>query len=369
MIIIPNLIIENEVIQLPWEVKNLVVRPSDTKFWNDRKKYFKKPIEQIDIEPGITVSALVEQFANASIQARNLGNAARTWEQMVTDPKRPTIFLGLTGPLIAAGLRRVISGLIKDNLVDVIVSTGAIMYQDLLYATGGIHYKGYPNVNNKELQELRINRIYDVFSDDLKFEETDNLVDTLTRKLAPGNYSSRQFLREISKELKDEHSILKASYDNNVPIFVPALNDSSIGIGLTKYWADHKDKPRITIDSIKDNYEIVQIILQSKMTAAVYIGGGVPKNFVNDSIVMANLEFDASMEGHTYAIQVSTAIPMDGGLSGSTLNEAVAWGKIKDETRNTMVFLEASIGLPLLYGYLKDKKLGFKRKRRDFSFN
>jgi deoxyhypusine synthase len=337
-------------------------------FFRERKKFFKKPMEQIKIDNGITVCNLVEQFSNASIQARNLGNAAKTWEQMLVDKKRPTIFLGLTGPLIAAGLRNVITGLIKDNLVDVIVSTGAIVYQDLLYAKGGMHYKGYQNVDNKKLQKLRINRIYNVFSDDLVFEETDDFVDKFTRTLKPGNYSSRQFLREIASDVKDENSILKASYDHNVPIFVPALNDSSIGIGLTKYWEDYRDKPKVTIDSIKDNYEIVQIILKSKMTSAIYIGGGVPKNFVNDAIVMANLDFDASVEGHTYAIQVSTAIPMDGGLSGSTLNEAVAWGKIKDETRNTMVFLEASIGLPLLYGYLKEKHLGEGRPRLDHKF-
>jgi deoxyhypusine synthase len=153
-----------------------------------------------------------------------------------------------------------------------------------------------------------------------------------------------------------------------VPIFVPALNDSSIGIGLTKYWAEHQDQPKVTIDSIKDNYEIVQIVLNSKATAAIYIGGGVPKNFVNDAIVMANFDFDAKVEGHSYAIQVSTAIPMDGGLSGSTLNEAVSWGKIKNETRNTMVFLEASIGLPLLYGYLKEKKCGAQRTKPHFEF-
>lgn len=352
------------------EVNNLAdkKRYSD-KFYQERNKYFQVPIKQINVDSKTSVGDLVDQFSNASIQARNLGTAARIWERMLTDPNKPTIFLGMTGPLIAAGLRNIIAGLIKNRMVDVVVSTGAIVYQDLFYARDGQHFRGSVNANNKKLQELRINRIYDVFTDDLKFEDTDDYVDIYTRNLPPGNYSSRQFLREIAKEVEDENSILKASYDNNVPIFVPALNDSSIGIGLTKYWSDYKDKPKVTIDAIKDNYEIVQLIMQSKMTGAVYIGGGVPKNFVNDAIVMANLDFDAEVEGHSYAIQVSTAIPMDGGLSGSTLNEAVAWGKIKDETRNAMVFSEASIGLPLLYGYLKERNLGVDRKKFDFNFN
>jgi deoxyhypusine synthase len=335
-------------------------------FYKEREKYFQTPIQQMNLDNGITVSQLVDQFAHASIQARNLGTAAHIWERMLNDKQRPTIFLGLTGPLIAAGLRNIIAGLIKNNMVDVVVTTGAIVYQDLLYARGGKHYRGFVNADNKKLQELRINRIYNVFSDDLIFEKTDDYVDKFTRTLEPGKYSSRQFLREIAKEVTDENSILKASYDSNVPIFVPALNDSSIGIGLTSYWSDYQDKPSVTIDSIKDNYEIVQLILQSKITGAVYIGGGVPKNFVNDAIVMANLDFNAELEGHTYAIQVSTAIPMDGGLSGSTLNEAVAWGKIKDETRNVMVFSEASIGLPLLYGYLLEKNSVASRKPFEF---
>lgn len=333
----------------------------------ERKKYLDTPVKQLEITNHTTVGQLVDQFSEMAIQARSLGTAAQIWERMLNDPERPTIFLGLTGPLIAAGLRNVIAGIIRNNMVDVVVSTGAIIYQDFLYSLGSQHYQGFVNANNKKLRNLRINRIYDVFTDDLEFEAADDYIDKFTQKLPPGNYSSRQFLQELASDVKDENSILKASLDANVPIFVPALNDSSIGIGLTKYWANHKDKPMVTIDSIKDNYEIVQIILNSKTTGAVYIGGGVPKNFVNDAIVMANFDFNAEVEGHTYAIQVSTALPMDGGLSGSTLNEAVSWGKIKDETKNTMVFLEASIGLPLLFGYLKEKNCGATRDKSKFN--
>jgi deoxyhypusine synthase len=334
----------------------------------ERKKYLDSPITQLEITNHMTAGQLVEQFSEMSIQARNLGNAARIWEKMLNDDSRPTIFLGLTGPLIAAGLRKVIAGLIRNNMVDVVVSTGAIIYQDYLYCLGAEHYHGFINADNKKLRDLRINRIYDVFTDDHKFEEADDRISKFAETLKPGNYSSRQFISELAKTVDDENSILKASHDTGVPIFIPALNDSSIGIGLTKYWAKFSDEPKMTIDSIKDNYELVQVILNSKKTSAVYIGGGVPKNFVNDAIVMANFDFDADIEGHSYAIQVSTAIPMDGGLSGSTLNEAVSWGKIKQETRNTMVFSEASIGLPLLYTYLIEKGAGKRRVRTDFKF-
>lgn len=342
----------------------------DPKFVAEREKLMQTPVNQIDIDEEMTIRELVENFSGMSIQARNVGNAAKIWERMLTDKERPTIFMGLAGPLIAAGLRKVLAEIVKKNMVDVVVSTGAIVYQDLLYARGGQHYHGRSiNVDDKKLRDLRINRIYDVFSDDIIFFETDDYVDKYTQKnLEPGNYSSREFLRELSKEIKDEDSILKACYDTNTPLFAPALNDSSIGIGLTKYWVNNKDKPRVTIDSIKDNYETVQIILNSKRTGAVYIGGGVPKNFINDAIVMANFDFGATVEGHKYAIQISTAIPMDGGLSGSTLGEAIAWGKVKGNARKSMVYLEASIGLPLIFGYLNANKNVLKRSRMNFQF-
>jgi deoxyhypusine synthase len=328
---------------------------TDQQLATERKRLLAKPITQLDITDNMTVGDLISQFSGMAIQARNLGTAAKIWEKMLSDPETPTIFLGLTGPLIAAGQRNIIANLIRKRMVDVVVSTGAIIYQDFLYSVGGQHCQGYIEANNKHLRELRINRIFDVFTDDYKFEEADDEISKFTNNLEPGNYSSREFLYHLAKNTGDENSILKASLDANVPIFVPALNDSSIGIGLTKYWAEKKDQPKVVIDSIKDNYELVQIILNSKSTAAVYIGGGVPKNFVNDAIVMANFDFDADIEGHSYAIQVSTATPMDGGLSGSTLNEAVSWGKIQNETRNAMVFLEASIGLPMLYAYLNEQ--------------
>jgi deoxyhypusine synthase len=342
----------------------------DPKFIEERQKLMKTPVNQVQLNDKMSIRELVENFSSMSIQARNIGNAAKIWERMLNDNERPTIFMGLTGPLIAAGLRNILSDIVKRNMVDVIVSTGAIIYQDLLYAQGGLHYHGHSkNVDDKRLRDLRINRIYDVFSDDIAFYETDDYVDKYTQNnMKPGNYSSREFLRELSNEITDENSILKACFDSNTPIFVPALNDSSIGIGLTKYWANNKDKPKVTIDSIKDNYEMVQIILQSTRSGAVYIGGGVPKNFINDAIVMANFDFGATVEGHKYAIQVSTAIPMDGGLSGSTLGEAIAWGKVKGDARKAMVHMEASVGLPLIYGYLAGNKNVSKRQRMNFKF-
>jgi deoxyhypusine synthase len=335
----------------------------------ERVQFFNTAINQISINENMTVRDLVDNFSGMSIQARNLGTAAKIWENMLFDDEKPTIFLGLAGPLIAAGLRNVICDLIKKNLVDVVVSTGAIIYQDYFYARGNKHYCGTPFVNDNDLGKLRVNRIYDVFSDDIAFEETDNFISEVSDGLEPKNYSSREFLIELSKTIDDKNSILQTCVEMNKPIFIPAMNDSSIGIGLMNHWARQKPGNRVIIDSIKDNYEIVKIILNSTSTGAIYIGGGVPKNFVNDAIVMANFDFGAGFEGHKYAIQLSTAMPMDGGLSGSTLSEAVAWGKVSYTARKTNVYLEASIGLPLLFAYLAGNSNISKKKQLNFDFN
>jgi len=331
-----------------------------------RKNYLKKPVNQLKIDKKMTVRSLVENFSNMSIQARNLGRAAKIWEQMTLDKGPSTIFLGLAGPLIAAGLRNVISDLIRKNLIDVVVSTGAIMYQDFFYSQGYSHYIGTTFVDDANLGKLRINRIYDVFSDDLKFQEVDDLISDIADSMKPGIYSSRQFMKEIGATIDDKNSIIKACFDTGKHIFVPAINDSSIGIGLLNHWSNRKDGEKVIIDSIKDNHEIVQIILKSKNSSAVYIGGGVPKNFVNDAVVMANFDFGAKIGGHKYAIQVSTAMPMDGGLSGSTLSEAIAWGKIQYSAKKINVYMEASTGLPLLYAYLLDNNDVIKRKGLKF---
>jgi len=333
-----------------------------------RSRYLATPVNQLDLGEHATVRELVDNFSTMSIQARSLGTAAKLWETMISDSNGVTIFAGFAGPLIAAGLRNVLTQMVRNRMLDIFVTTGAIIYQDLLHARGGTHYIGSPSARNEELRDLRINRIYDTFIDDYLFEEADEYVKTLADGMEPGLYSSREFVAHLASKVTDESSILKACHDTGTPVFVPALNDSSIGIGLTKHWAERPEGQKVSIDSIKDNHEMVQVVMQSEATAGVYVGGGVPKNFINDAIVMAEMDFGSNIEGHKYAIQITTATPHDGGLSGSTLEEGVAWGKVRGDARRSTAYVEASIGLPLLYGYLNDQALPLNRKWRRFSF-
>lgn len=340
--------------------------PPDAKTRKDT--ILSQPVEAIDLTKIETIPDLMNAYAGASIQARNLGTCAHVWEQMLTDPDRPTILMGLAGPLVAAGLRKVIRDCIHNGLVDIIVTTGAILYQDIYQAKGFKHFRGTPEADDCELRDLYIDRIYDTYVDEEKFWRLDCAIGRFADTIAPGAYSSRQFLQEISKTLTDENSILYTAHKRGVPVFCPAINDSSIGIGLTEHYhrCVRDGKKGMTIDSIRDNYELTQAVVKSKATAAVYIAGGVPKNYINDSVVMSYI-MGQDTGGHRYAIQLTTDVPHWGGLSGSTLSEATSWGKVSKKATHAMAFVEPSVSLPLIAGYCL--KGGHGRKRESLQFN
>jgi deoxyhypusine synthase len=330
---------------------------------NKRKSILKDRIIQLDLDKVITIKDLVEAWKDCGIQSRSLAECAMVYENMLLDEDNPTIFIGLSGALIAGGLRKVISDMISKGIVDVIVSTGAILYQDYYLAQGYHHYKGYFDVSDEELHSLYINRIYDAYVDEIGFVECDEKIAEFCKTLEPREYSTREFLYLLGSTIKDENSILFNAYHYNIPIFCPAIADSSIGIALAGYyrWAKENNVKTFHIDVMKDNYEIAQIILKSKKTGAIYIGGGVPKNYINDASVMLKYT-----KGHYYAFQITTEPPHWGGLSGSTLDEAKSWGKISEKARRAVVYSEATIALPLIVGYVFQKDLHKNRKRPKF---
>lgn len=327
-------------------------------------RLLQKTVRQCDLTQIKTIADLVDAFGGMSIQARNLGGCLKVLEGMYADKKRPTVILGLAGPLIAAGLRKVIRDMIEYRMVDVIVSTGAILYQDFYQARGFEHWKGSPQADDAALRDLYIDRIYDTYVDEEAFWNTDLWIGRFADAHAGKTLSSRAFLAKLALHAKkDKNSILATAWRHGVPIFCPALNDSSIGIGLTSHY--HRCKQNniepLTISSIRDNYEITQIVVKSKATAAIYIAGGVPKNYINDSIVMSYIF--GKDRSHSYAIQLTTDVPHWGGLSGSTLDEAKSWGKIDTRATSQMAFVEPSVSLPLLASAVLQKKLTQKRPR------
>jgi len=330
-------------------------KPLDADRKRDKRKRLSAPIRAIHVRKGMSAADLAAGMAGMSIQARNLGRCCEVLSRMYTDRDRPTVILGLAGPLIAAGLRRVIRDLVVGGYVDVLVSTGAILYQDVYQALGHKHYVGTPLADDKRLRDLRIDRIYDTYVDEERFWDTDSWFARQAEHLPPGHVSSRAFLEFIGSKLSDEESIVYQCGRLGVPIFSPALNDSSIGIGLTEhYFRCRRDGRRgVSIDAIRDNYELTQVVVRSPKTAAIYVAGGVPKNYINDSVVTSYIW--GQERGHEYAIQVTTAVTQDGGLSGSTFGEAQSWGKVRKSARCALAWIEPSVSLPLLAAYVFDR--------------
>ncbi|NLK25431.1 MAG: deoxyhypusine synthase family protein [Euryarchaeota archaeon] len=313
-------------------------------------------VQHIDLEDIHTVKDLMNAYMDSSIQSRALASCARVYENALLDPRRPLIVLGISGPLIAAGLRKVLADMIRFGIVDVVVSTGAIMYQDYLNAGGHWHYKCSPTIDDLLLRDLAIDRIYDTLVDEDAFYEKDAEIGEIAETLEPRGYSSREFMEVLGSQITDEDSILYNARKYGVPIFVPAMNDSSIGIGLTGFYHKMLSEGRdfnefMYIDAIRDNYELTQLKIAVDTTAAIYIGGGVPKNFIQQMEGTADT-MGHDKGGHSYAVQITADSPQWGGLSGCTFEEAQSWGKINPDAKTAVAYVEASIGLSLVVSYV-----------------
>ena len=334
----------------------------------EREELLSVPVKQLDLDKVSSIGDLIQAWSRTSIQSRSIAECSKVYENMILDEDRPTIMLGLSGALIAGGLRKVIRDLVSAGFVDVIVSTGAIVYQDLYQAQGYNHYMGTPKADDAVLHDLYIDRIYDAYVDEIGFVKTDDVVGEIAAKLEPRKYSTREFMRHLGERAKsDPNSIIGTASKNGVPIFVPAIADSSIGIGLAGLYRGAKKENRklMQLDTIQDNYEIAQIVLQSRKTGSIYIGGGVPKNYINDAAVMLDYT-----QGHSYVFQITTDAPHWGGLTGSTLDEAKSWGKVSKKATRATAYVEATIGLPLVAAsVLQSRRLRRNRSRLEFKWD
>jgi deoxyhypusine synthase len=342
-----------------------------------KKELLQNPIQHIDIKQHDVV-ALVDAMQHMAYSSRDLYRAATIYERMLRDHDCGVI-LCLAGSLISAGLKQIFIDLIRNNMVDAVVSTGAnIVDQDFFEALGFRHwiaddlYKS--GTQDGVLRELMIDRIYDTMIDEEELRFCDEITRQIADSLDPRPYSSREFIRAMGAYLEQEgktpakggvDSIVFAAYEKNVPIFCPAFSDCSAGFGLVAHQHARQDKPKVSIDSAKDFYEITQLKIANATTGLLMIGGGVPKNFAQDIVVAAEiLGNDAPM--HKYAIQITVADVRDGALSSSTLKEASSWGKV-DTTYEQMVFSEATLALPLIAGYAYHKNAQAGRKERAWS--
>ena len=323
----------------------------------EKSEFLKDPVKHIDIK-SFDSTQIIEAMKDMSFTARDTAGAADILNKMIND-EECTIMLCIAGSTSAAGCMQIYVDMVKHNMVDVIVATGAtIVDMDFFEALGFQHYKGSPYSDDKILRELYIDRIYDTFIDEEQLQACDNTIKEIADSLSPRAYSSREFIREMGKYLvnnkaKKSDSLVQAAYENDVPIFCPAFSDSSAGFGLVKHQVENEDN-HISIDSVKDFRELTDIKIISQVSGLFMIGGGVPKNFAQDTVVCAEiLGEDASM--HKYAVQITVADARDGACSSSTLKEAHSWGKV-NTIYEQMVYAEATSVLPLIISYVYHRR-------------
>jgi deoxyhypusine synthase len=317
-----------------------------------RDRFLKTPVEPFRVEPNLPADQVLARMERISFQGRNLAASHRVWLRMLQEQDL-TIFLGAAGALSAGGLRLVLAHLVARRYVDCLVSTGANLYHDLHETRGRRHYLGTPRIDDGELQAARIDRVYDTYASEDEFVENDEWIAEFALTLEPRPHTSREFLYRLGQRLWEDtgaDGILTAAYRTGVPIYCPAIADSSIGMGLAQ--ARHVRPDAGQIDVIGDVIESANLVIASGGTASVVLGGGTPKNFINQAIVEAEY-YVPSVGGHRYAVQIVTDAPHFGGASGSTLDEAQSWGKIATDAAQVTVHADVTIALPLLASALE----------------
>ncbi|MFN3301757.1 MAG: deoxyhypusine synthase [Patescibacteria group bacterium] len=331
-----------------------------------KKDYLKRKLKAIEIKTPKSISQLLEEMSQTGFQGKKLGEAVQVWEKMIKE-KELTIFLGFAGSMSTTGQWKIIKWLMENHFIDVLVSTGANISEDIQDSLYG-YYQGHWLVDDEELFRHNIFRYYDVFTDGIKYRQMTELIRKFLNTLKNNYpYSSREFCALFGKFLLEKKidCLLATAYQHKIPVFSPAIVDSEYGIAAVL--AKRIDGKDIIVDQMKDFDELAKIGEKSKKTGVIYIGGGVPKDFTQLLTAIVGILKGEKLEyPHKYAIQITTDSPQWGGLSGCTFEEAISWGKEAKEGKNVQCYCDATIALPIIAQALAEKKL--KRKGKNFDF-
>lgn len=333
-------------------------------------KYLTKPTIPLNVDRDRSVPGLLEKMEHISFQGRNLAIAHQLWLQMLSE--NSVVMMGMSGALIPAGMRRLVSYLIKNRFVDVLVTTGATLFHDLHETLGRHHYLGDPHMDGLQLQEQSVDRIYDTFASEEEFREANEWIGGFAQQLENSHaYSTREFIHLLGRELSEiatEDGILTSAFKSRVPIFCPAIADSAFGvsIGISRV---EKRNP-FQFDVIQDVVDMAQIVSKSRSTGVIFFGGGTPKSFIAQSEAAAGM-LNSSVRGHKYAVQVTTETEHYGSYSGAGFDHASTFGQIAKSARHVTVHCDATIAMPMLVTSLSQTaaKALRTRKRIQFTFN
>jgi deoxyhypusine synthase len=331
-----------------------IVLLKNPRLWRDsrmgREQFLRHPTHPLEVSPDKDISALVREMGSLGFQGRKLSEAADVWTSMLKK-REIVIWMGVTGAMIPAGMRRLIAHLIQRRMIDILVTTGANLYHEAYETLGGRHFLGSDVVDDVRLHKYRIDRMYDVYADEKRFYTLDLLIEKEFASTLRDDYrySTRQVMEKFGKWLqpraRDKDSINIVAYENGIPVFVPAMCDSSFGFSLA--FANRRRNRRIIVDHLRDVDESSKITERSRSSGVVIVGGGVPKNFIQQTAVIASYQTRHDRT-HSYALQMTTDVPQWGGLSGSTFEEAQSWGKYHSGARVTQCLVDATIALPII---------------------
>ena len=319
---------------------------------NTKAQLLSTTVEHVDMT-AYDARPVIDAMRKMSFTSRDTARAADIFSMSIED-KDCSPWLILAGSTSAGGCMHVYRDMVKFGMVDVVVATGAsIVDMDFFEALGFKHYQAQSQVDDRDLRANYIDRIYDTYIDEEELQNCDHTILEIANSLEPRPYSSREFIWEMGKWLaagnaKKPGSLIQTAYEEGAPIFCPAFVDSSAGFGLVKHQVERAKagKPYMTIDSVADFRELTEIKLAAGATGLFMVGGGVPKNFAQDTVVCAEI-LGHEVEMHKYAVQITVADVRDGACSSSTLKEACSWGKV-DVTFEQMVFAEATTVVPLI---------------------
>ena len=349
-----------------------------------KPEFLRYPTEPLKVQKGKNINTLLSEMLGTGFQGRKLAECFHLWKKMLEEEKI-TIWLGISGAIIPAGMRELLTYVVKQRMVDAVVSTGAQLFHDMCEALGVKHFQGSPMMDDVELCKEKIDRIHDILVEEISQRKVDRMVQEFIVTLDPDyQYSSREFLYLLGKHLDkiavNKESILIQAAKSGVPLYAPALCDSSIGYSFIMARHGIEDTPDgkvLTnvgkrtfryVDQMKDTDETVQITNAAKKTGVIYLGGGVPKNFIQQTELL-NLILGKDLPGHEYAIQITTDNPIFGGLSGCTFKEAISWGKIAKEAKVAQCFCDITIALPfLVHGLSEEEDIAKKRLKPYFDF-
>ena len=332
-------------------------------------KYLTNPTRPVQIDRDRSVAGLLTKMEGAGFQGRALADCHNLWIDMLSD--NTTIFMGLDGELVSSGMRRLLAYLIKNHYVDVVVATGANLFHDLHETLGRNHYQAVPDVTDSELQEAQIGRAYDIWVSEHEYREADEWVGNFSNTVDHSRpYSTREFLHLLGRELAEiatEDGILTSAYKAKVPIFCPNIPDSSVGVGIATSRIDRKNP--FQFDVIQDLVETAQVIARSVSTSVVYLGGGTPKSFLQQTEITASI-IKQTIRGHKYAIQIDINLPPTISTAGRGFQEARTWGRIAPDARTISVKCDPTIAVPILVTALSQTgtKAIKSRRRPQFTF-